>query len=136
TSMALEEHLLRLEGSLERDKIPVSKSEHLRLLIALHISEEALGEDHRAVAGDLRKLASFLALRGKDQLAEQLLWRARMISLLNKVAGFDYPGIERDLLQVAEWLESRNQGADRTVAFHMRKRVERLAEKRFSKSKR
>jgi hypothetical protein len=58
-----------------------------------------------------------------------------MIMLLNKVDGVDYPGIEKDLAVVAEWLDQRNQDADRTVAFHMRKRAERIAEKRSLKGK-
>ncbi len=53
-----------------------------------------------------------------------------MLTLLNKVDGVDYPGIESDLKAVADWLEERNKNADRTVAFHMRKRVERIENKR------
>ena len=136
TAIQIERHLLHAETLLERDKLPARRRQFLQLLIALHISEEALGKDHAAVAGDLKRLASFFAARGKVAAAADLSERARMITLFNKVDGVDYPGIERDLAAVAEWLELRNQDADRTVAFHMRKRAERIAEKRVSKSKR
>lgn len=135
-SMPLEQHLLHSESVLHRDNIPARRKQLLQLLLSLHVSEEALGKDHSAVAADLRRLASFFALSGKVAVAADLSERARMIVLLNRVEGVDYPGIERDLATVADWLESRNQDADRTVAFHMRKRAERIAQKRSSKSKR
>lgn len=136
TSRQLENHLLQAEASLGRDKIPAHRRQMLQLLISLHISEDALGKDHYAVAGDLRRLSAFFATQGKIIAAADLAERSRKIMLLNKVDGVDYPGIERDLLEVADWLEQRNQNADRTVAFHMRKRADRIAEKRFSKGKR
>lgn len=136
TSMQLEAHLLHAEASLARDKTPAHRRQLLQLLISLHVSEVALGKDHYAVAGDLRRLSAFFATQGKIIAAADLAERSRKIMLLNKVDGVDYPGIERDLLEVADWLEQRNQDADRTVAFHMRKRAERIAEKRLSKGKR
>lgn len=135
TSMPMENHLLHAESTLEREKTPAARRELLQLLISLHVSEDALGKDHYAVAGDLRRLAAFFAARGKVASAAELSERARMIMLLNKVDGVDYPGIEKDLAVVAEWLDQRNQDADRTVAFHMRKRAERIAEKRSLKGK-
>jgi tetratricopeptide (TPR) repeat protein len=135
-SLALEQHLLHAESALGRENCPERKRRFLQLLISLHVSEEALGVDHTVVAGDLRRLASFFALSGKEAVASDLSQRARMIMLLNKVDGVVYPGIERDLITVADWLESRNRGADRTVAFHMRKRADRIAEKRLSTHKR
>jgi hypothetical protein len=134
--MQVENHLLHAEAALERDKTPLHRRQLLQLLISLHISEDALGKDHNAVAGDLRRLSAFFATQGKIIAASELAERSRKIMLLNKVDGVDYPGIERDLLEVADWLEQRNQDADRTVAFHMRKRAERIAEKRLSKGKR
>jgi hypothetical protein len=136
TSMQVETHLLHAEASLERDKTPAHRRQLLQLLISLHVSEDALGKDHYAVAGDLRRLSAFFATQGKLIAAADLAERSGKIMLLNKVDGVDYPGIERDLLEVADWLEQRNQDADRTVAFHMRKRAERIAEKRLSKGKR
>jgi tetratricopeptide (TPR) repeat protein len=136
TAIQIENHLLHAETTLGREKLPAPRRQFLKLLMGLHISEEALGKDHAAVAGDLTRLATFFSARGKVTAAADLSERARMIRLLNKVDGVDYPGIERDLVVVAEWLELRNQDADCTVAFHMRKRAERIAEKRISKSKR
>lgn len=136
TAIQIEKHLLHAETTLDRQKLPTPRRQLLKLLLALHISEDALGKDHTAVASDLKRLASFFAARGEVTAAADLSERARMITLLNKVDGVDYPGIERDLAAVAEWLELRNQDADRTVAFHMRKRAERIAEKRLSKTKR
>ncbi len=137
TSLHIENHLSYAEMAIGNDRIPSGRREHYLLLTALHISEDALGEDHYAVANDLKRLATFFAGRGRVAVAADLSNRARMLTLLNKVGGVDYPGIEADLETVADWLEERNKNADRTVAFHMRKRVERIAErKRILKGKR
>ncbi len=136
TSTHVERHLYHVETVVDRSQMADARRNHYRLLIALHISEEALGEDHHSVANDLRRLATFFAGCGRLTVAADLTKRARMLSLLNKVDGVDYPGIEGDLITVADWLEERNKNADRTVAFHMRKRVERIKEKRISKGKR
>lgn len=136
TSTSVENHLWHAETVIDRSLIPSARREHYRLLLALHISEEALGEDHHTVANDLNRLAVFFAGKGRGAVAADLFKRARMLTLLNKVNGVDYPGIESDLKAVADWLEERNKNADRTVAFHMRKRVERIERKRNSKGKR
>ncbi len=136
TSTHVEMHLSHAETVINRSRIPSRRREHYRLLLALHISEEALGEDHHLVANDLKRLATFFSGSGRVAVAAELSNRARMLSLLHKVGGVDYPGIEADLKTVSEWLEERNKNADRTVAFHMRKRAERIAKKRISKGKR
>lgn len=136
TSTHVEKHLSHAEMAISRSSIPARRREHHRLLLALHISEEALGEDHYSVANDLKRLATFFAGSGRVAVAADLSKRARMLSLLNKVGGVDYPGIEADLKTVADWLEERNKNADRTVAFHMRKRAERIAKKRILKGQR
>ncbi len=135
-STSVENHLSHAETVIDPSLIPSARREHYRLLLALHISEEALGEDHHMVANDLNRLAVFFAGKGRGAEAAGLFKRARMLTLLNKVDGVDYPGIESDLKAVADWLEERNKNADRTVAFHMRKRVERIENKRNSKVKR
>ncbi len=136
TSARVEEHLWHAETVLDRSMMPAVRREHYLLLLALHISEEALGEDHYSVAKDLKRLAAFFAGNGRVAVAADLSKRARMLHLLNKVDGVDYPGIESDLQTVAEWLEERNKNADRTVAFHMRKRIERIQKKRITKGTR
>jgi len=135
-AVEIETHLARAELVLDRERIPASRKKLLRLLSSLHVSEAALGKDHYAVARELRHLSAHFAATGKVSAAADLAERARMISLLNNVSGTAYPGIERDLIAVAEWLEKRNKEADRTVAFHMRKRAERIEEKKLLKGKR
>lgn len=135
TSPQVEKHLSRIDTTIDKNYISAARHEHRRLLTALHITEEALGEDHYVVSGDLKRLAKFFASCGRRCDAEALLKRAEMIATLHRVAGAEYRGIEKDLKLVADWLEERNKSADRTVAFHLRKRAERIAEKKSKQGK-
>lgn len=133
TSLDVEKHLQHATMAISvqtQTTVPDSMLQHLTLLRSLNISIAALGEDHSTVASDLSALAFFYHKHGRLEYSSTLLESSRMIRLLNKVNGPVYGGIEGDLQSVAIWLKERNRGADRTVAFHMEKRAERIAKAR------
>lgn len=133
TSVEVEKHLQHatMAIAVQTDtKVPEVMLQHLTLLRNLNISITALGEDHSTVANDLSALGFFYHKHGRLDFSSSLLESSRMIRLLNKVNGPIYGGIEGDLASVAVWLKERNRGADRTVAFHLEKRAERIAKAR------
>ncbi len=106
--------------------------EHYRLILAVSTLENGAGEDCVYLAGDLEKLGEYLQKRqhAKSKLnAKTLLERARILRLMQRVKGDEYPGIVRELEDVAEWLEKRNSGGDATVAFRMRRRAKLIKER-------
>lgn len=105
---------------------------HYRLILAVSTLESGAGEDCFYLARDLEKLGAYLQKREKPTSklnAKALLERARILRLMERVKGDEYPGVIRDLEDVAEWLEKRNSGGDATVAFRMRRRAKLIKER-------
>lgn len=108
---------------------------HGDLVLSLVIAEQALGQDAPYLARDVSALADFYGRSGQPEFAHSLRQRARALSLMGSFgSNIDYPGIEHDLIFVANWLKQRATGADCTVAFHLEQRVKRIEEKRRSKA--
>lgn len=134
TSCELEDvlsyHLAFLRRSNKEDAAN-KLDEYYRLVLAVSMLENGAGEDSVYLARDLEALASYLTKRGRpsSKNVEPLFERARILRLMYRVKGDEYPGIIRDLEDVAEWLEQRNSGGDATVAFRMRRRAKLIKER-------
>lgn len=131
TSVALEDVLSYHVTFLRRvNKLDAANKldEYYRLVLAVSMLENGAGEDSVYLARDLEALAAYLSKRGRN--AKPLYERARILRLMPKVNGVEYPGITRDLEDVAEWLEQRNKGGDATIAFRMRRRAKLIKERK------
>lgn len=98
--------------------------EQWRLVNSVGMVEDALGKDHHAVARDLEPLAAFYHKCGKYEIASRLEKQARLVRLAYKVQGADYPGLIRDLRELADLYEKRDEPGDATVAFRARARAD------------
>lgn len=95
----------------------------------LAIMESSCGKDSRTLATEFDGLAALYRKLGKHELVRELENRIKIVNLLSKVKGPDYPGIERDLDTLAEFFENRGEGGDGVLAFRFRKRIEAIQAK-------
>ena len=110
--------------------------EQWRLIQSVSIIEEALGKDHHSVARDLEPLAAFYHKCGKYEIARGLEDRVRLVRLAYKVQGADYPGLIRDLRELAALYERRNEPGDATAAFRLKARADHIARIRMERGNR
>ena len=95
----------------------------------LAIMENSTGRESRSLLSELNKLESLFDEASKVELRREIQNRISIVEIKAKVDGPDYPGIENDLDKLASYYEKRDEGGDKTVAFHLRKRIERIKEK-------
>lgn len=99
----------------------------------LDILQRALGKESMSLSPTLQELTVLFTKRGKLDIASQLIERMKICRLADIAKGPDFPGIERHLEELADLYEKRDEPADRTLAFHLRARVKRIAERRGSR---
>ncbi|HEY9870885.1 MAG TPA: tetratricopeptide repeat protein [Candidatus Obscuribacterales bacterium] len=109
--------------------------EQLKLIEAVNVVEGGLGREHRAVAAELERLAAFYRKDGKYDFCRLLEERARLARLADKVRGGDYPGLVRDLRELADLYERRNEPGDATAAFRLRARADHIVAIRRERGK-
>jgi tetratricopeptide (TPR) repeat protein len=95
----------------------------------LGIMKASLGKESMGLVTILHELKASYAVRGKLLIVRQLDDWTQICVLSNRVKGVDYPGVVRDLEMLASLYETRNESADRTMAFHLRARVKRISER-------
>lgn len=108
---------------------------HARIIDSLSVLEPALGVEHVGLIPDLELLASLYHKQGKHELAASLARRVRLNRLAQKVHGRDYPGIIRDLRELADLYERRNRPGDATIAFRLRARADLIVATRRERGK-
>jgi hypothetical protein len=106
-----------------------------RVIDSLSVLEPALGAEHVGLIPDLQLLASLYHKQGKHELAASLGLRVRLNRLAQKVHGPNYPGIVRDLRELADLYERRNEPGDATIAFRLRARADRIVAIRRERGK-
>lgn len=95
----------------------------------LNISQRALGKESLALVPILQQLTALFTKRAKFDIASQLIEQIKICRLADTAKGPDFPGIERHLEELAILYEKRDEPADRTLAFHLRARVKRIAQR-------
>lgn len=100
---------------------------------AVGILRQIKDADDPVLLAALKKLADCNASCTRDN--EALVLYLEMIDLTALVSGAEYPAIESDLHRLAELHELRNEGADKTVAFHYRAKARRIKERRERRTK-
>lgn len=99
------------------------------------IMEKSCGKESRQLKPELEKLVEFYRRSKRSALVDHIRTHLEMIDLTALVSGAEYPAIESDLHRLAELHELRNEGADKTVAFHYRAKARRIKERREGRTK-
>lgn len=100
---------------------------HISLLDQVLIMERALGQDHQSIIPALDALISYYSSQNKMELAKKLKVDRDIAFLAAKTKG-SYFAVVRDLQELASLYETRNEGADATMAFHARAKAKRIVE--------
>jgi tetratricopeptide (TPR) repeat protein len=108
---------------------------HARIIDSLSVLEPALGAEHIGLIPDLELLASLYHKQGKHELAARVSLQVRLNLLAWKVRGPEYPGIMRDLRELARLYEQRNEPGDATMAFRLRARADHIVASRRERGK-
>ena len=95
----------------------------------LTLMEKSTGKESRTLLSELKKLESLYSRAGKPTLASEASERISIINVKARVDGPDYPGIVGDLDRLAAYYEKRDEGGDKTIAFHLRARKKRIEDK-------
>ena len=99
------------------------------------IMEKSCGKESRQLKPELQKLVEFYHRSKRVALVDHINAHLEMIDLTALVSGPEYSAIESDLLRLAELHELRDEGADKTVAFHYRAKARRIKERREGRTK-
>lgn len=122
--------LARLYRDWGKEKEELRANLRFNRLVSVSIGVKALGSDNPALMRDLEALHSFLLPEGNQKTLSLLSDWIKLLRLVRKVSGADYPGLPSDLRALADLYDKRAQGGDLTVAFHLRAKAKHILEAR------